>query len=326
MKKIIAILTALLMLTAIFCGCAQTQPEETTLPVPETTEPTTVPPTLPEFQEQENPITYFYLSMGEDYENVRYMMVSSVEAERCQVEYVGQEKKVGDFETDIFHGVTEAFHSSGLEALHGKDVYEEGNANGSMYVEFADGTAAAVGFGGKIPEEFVKGYEKMDVFFQMLTAALPVYVPQPIVMGEVSEDLLGETMEILQGSGIEALDAFTVSQLPVDEYFAFSAGLSSEEGIADAVMVAPMMITTAYSLVIVRLEDTKKAEAICEDFEQNLDWRKWVCVAPSSAVIAMKGDMVLCLMTHEALDSGTPAGIRQAGWTEVKTLTNPDMQ
>ena len=216
--------------------------------------------------------------------------------------------------------------TSGKVYMDGKDVYEEGEANGSMYVEFKDGGVAMVGFSGKIPEEFVQGYEVMDKFFQELTAGLEVYVPQPMVFGEVEPEMFKATMEILNGSGIEALDSFTISLIEKDEYFAFTAGLTSAEGVVDAVSVAPMMMTTAYSLVIVRLEDASKAEAICKDFEENLDWTKWVCVAPSSAVIAQKGDMVLCLMTFEGLEEGTPAGIRDAGWTEIATFENPNMQ
>ena len=144
-------------------------------------------------------------------------------------------------------------------------------------------------------------------------------------MGEVDEALLAESLEILNGSGIQELDAFTVTQIPVDEYFAYTAGLTSADGISSAVSVAPMMMTTAYSLVIVSLEEGTKAEAVCADFEKNMDWTKWVCVAPSSAMIATKGNLVLCLMTYEGLEEGTAVGIRQAGWTEVKTFTNPNM-
>jgi hypothetical protein len=138
--------------------------------------------------------------------------------------------------------------------------------------------------------------------------------------------MLKEAMEILNGSGIEALDSFTIGQIPMDEYFAYTAGLTSAEGITSAVNVAPMMITSAYSLVIASLEDGANAEAVCADFEKNMDWTKWVCVAPSSAMIATKGNLVLCLMTYEGLEEGTAVGIRQAGWTEVKTFTNPNMQ
>ena len=326
MKKFTAFVS-LLLAVLMLCACGKTP--AATVPTTEATAPetqeTTVPPTVPTFEEVENPVTFFSLSLGENYEDIRRMDVFANEDGSVHVEYVGEVKKVGDFDANILHGITTAFQESGLMKLDGQDVYNEGEANASMYVEFKDGGLTMVGFGGTIPQEYVQGYELMDQFFVELTAVLPVYVPQPLVMGEVEETLLTETLEILNGSGIDALDAFAVSQIPVDEYFAYTAGLTAADGITSAVSVSPMMMTTAYSLVIVTLEDAAKADAVCADFEKNMDWTKWVCVAPSFAVIATKGNLVLCLMTYEGLDAGTAAGIRQAGWTEVKTFTNPNM-
>ena len=183
---------------------------------------------------------------------------------------------------------------------------------------------AAVGFSGIIPEEFTKGYGKMEEFFKLLTAPLPVYVPQPMVMGEVEQPMLDAMLEILKNSGIETLDAFTVSQVTKDEYFAFTVGLSDDKGITSAVSCAPMMMTDPYSMVIVTLEDEKTADAVRADFEKNVDWRKWVCVAPSNAVTAQKGNMVLCLIADGEVFTKTLAGVNAAGWSVGETLDNPD--
>ena len=182
-----------------------------------------------------------------------------------------------------------------------------------------------VGYSGKIPEAYAQGYAAMDAYFQTLVADMPEYVPQPMVMGDVEPALLDAVNEILNGSGIEALDSFSISQLPLDDTFSFSAGLTSADGIVNAVSCAPMMMTTAYSLVIVTLEDASKAEAVAADFESNLDWRKWVCVAPSDALLAQKDNMILCLMAADAMFTQTQQGLEAAGWTVTKTLTNPDM-
>lgn len=307
MKKLICVLLAVILL----CGCSATKPSETTQA-----------PTIPSYAEVENPVRFLSVSMGEDYENILRMDVFYNEDGSVHVEYVGKEKKVGNFDANVMHGITEAFLQSGLAKLHGQDAYGEGEANGSMYVEMADDRMYAVGFSGSVPQAFKDGYEKLDRFFADLTAGLPVYVPQPLVMGEVQEDLLRPVFDILYNSGIQQLDAYTISQVAKDELFAYTVGLSSDAGIASAVSCAPMMMTDAYSLVIVKL-DGAKAEDVCADFEKKLDWMKWVCVAPDNAMIAVKGDLVLCLMATEQVFTGTAAAIAKTGWTEVKTLERP---
>ena len=99
-------------------------------------------------------------------------------------------------------------------------------------------------------------------------------------------------------------------------------GLSTDTGIADAAQCAPMMMTTAYSLSVVTLEEGADAEAVCADFAANVDWQKWVCVMPTNALVAVKDNMVLCLVADGDLYTMTAAGIESAGWTVVETLEN----
>lgn len=296
--KLCRAVSLLLAVLLTLCACSgDAGNNETT---PPTTQQTPAP-TVPTYETVENPVTYFSLSMGEDYENIHYMNVYINEDGTAYVEYVGEEKKVANLDANVLHGITAAFNASGLPELNGQDIYGEGEANGSMYVQYSDETMVAVGYSGQIPEAYRKGFETMETFFQTLTASLPVYVPQPVVMGQVDEALLSAVMDILNNSGIEPLDGFTISQVARDEYFAFSLGLSKDEGIAGGVTCAPMMMTTAFSLVIVTLEEGADADAVCEDFENTMNWRKWVCVAPSNAMIARKDNMVLCVMADGAM-------------------------
>ena len=316
-KKMISLV---LLFALLLSACSTTKtPETTAAPTTEATVATTTP------VEVENPVTFFSLSLGEKFDSIKSMTVFSNEDGTVYVEYVGEEKKVANLDESIFHGITTAFLESGLAALNGQDVYEEGDANASMYIDFADGTSAMVGYSGKIPEAYAQGYAVMDDYFKTLMADVPVYVPQPQVMGDVEPALLDAVNQILNGTGIENLDSFSISQLPLDDTFNFAAGLSGTEGIVNAVSCAPMMMTTAYSLVIVTLDDAAKAEAVAGDFESNLDWRKWVCVAPSNALLAQKDNMVLCLMAGGDLFGQTQRGMEAAGWTITKTLENPDM-
>ena len=131
--------------------------------------------------------------------------------------------------------------------------------------------------------------------------------------------------EIVNNSGMEGLDALAISDIALDEYFAFTAGLSSTDGITAGASCAAMMMTTPYSLVIVKLDDAANIEAVRSDFEASLDWQKWVCVIPSNALIAQKDNMVLCLMGSDSLYTYTAASIENAGWTNITAIDNPDM-
>ena len=322
MKRFIAmILAAVMVLSMAACG----NQSETTTAAPETTteapvETTTAAPVV------EGPaVTFFSLSLGENYENIKSMTAFPSEdgSGNIHVEYVGDVKKVGEISADGWAAITAAMAQTQLASLNGQDAWGDGEANGSMYVEFADGTMAAVGFSGEIPAAYTDGYAIMDSCFAALTAELEVYVPQPMVMGEVDATLLAEMNAILSGSGIQALDSFAIGQVMKDEYFAYTVGLTSDAGISSAANCAPMMMTTAYSLVIVTLEEGTDAAAVAADFEKNMDWTKWVCVAPTDAMTAVKDNMVLCLMAANETYTQTAAGITAAGWTTVNTLTNP---
>lgn len=329
MKKLHTLLAPVLILALLLslAACAQNAPEATLPAAPEEStapqESTAAATQLPQVT-TENPVTFFSMSLGENYQQIRSLMAYSNEDGTVHVEYVGDVKKVADLEAWVFHGMAAELEETGLAALNGTSSYEQGEANGSMYIEFADGTMLTMDCSGSIPEAYSQGYALMDAYFAALMAQVPVYVPQPLVMGEVDEGLLSQLLVILEGSGIQNPDSFTISQVDVsDEAFGYTTGLSSAEGVTGAASCAPMMMTTAYSLVIVTLEDPAMAEEVCKDFEENLDWMKWVCVAPSDACIAVKENMVLCLMGDGDLFSQVFSGIQQAGWTTVSSLKNP---
>jgi hypothetical protein len=85
------------------------------------------------------------------------------------------------------------------------------------------------------------------------------------------------------------------------------------------------MMTSAYSLVIVTVEDAANIASVRADFEANLAWGKWVCVRPTGALIAQKDNMVICLMGMNDSYTETEAAITAAGWTEIATFTDPEM-
>lgn len=269
-------------------------------------------------------VTYFSLTMGNN-EEMDYMSAYDDEAGGAYVDYVGDVKKVGTLDFDILETITAELAASGLAELNGQSVYEEGDTMASMYIQYDDGTYLTADFSGTIAEEFIAGYETMDKLFQSLTEELPVYVPQPMLMGEVNEDVLAAITEVLEASDIENLDSLAISDVPLDENFVYAMGLSKTDGIVNGTSCTSMMMTTAYSFVIATVEDEADIKAVRKDFEESLDWRKWVCVMPSDALIAQKDNMVVCVMGTDEMFDTTAAAIKAAGWTDIKTLENPDM-
>ena len=158
MKRLLSlVLACVLVLSLAACDSAK-EPETTAPSAPETT----APATQPTFPQVENPVTFFSLSMGENYENIYSITVFANDDGSAHVEYVGEVRKIGDMDASAFFGITEALANTGLAELNGQDAWNEGEANGSMYIEYADGTMLACGFGGTLPEAYVEGYNTME--------------------------------------------------------------------------------------------------------------------------------------------------------------------
>ena len=274
----------------------------------------------------ENPLTYLSLSYSENFDSVNSVQAYDQYDGNCYLETITTTDRIrGTMPIAILENLTFALEESGLLALVGQDAYTDGEASGSLYAEYADGTAAMVSFSGTLPEEFINGYTYMDAYFQGLTAEMTPYIPQPMIQGEINETDMAELQLILDGAQLADLDSYAIMEIPKDEFFCLSVGLSSDEGIARATTFTAMNMATAYSVTILTLDDAATAEAVCADLENSLDWRKWVCVAPSEGLIAVKDNMVLLLLGSDEIFAQTVTGINGAGWTTARELSNPDM-
>ena len=315
MTKIIS----LLAMSLVACG-ADTTPETTN--APETTAaPDTTPDTTGASTTAGAAVTSISMNSGE-----YYLTAFDNGDGTTYVEMATAERKVGNLEGDVFAKITEAVNAANLAALNGTEIYEEGEAYASMYIELADGNYYSANIYGVTNADFDAAFAAMEACFAELTAELEVYVPQMMVEGEVDADALAAVQDIMNNSGVQGLDTMFVTGIPMDEYFGGTAGLSSTDGIVSGTKCGAMMMTTAFSLVVVTVEDESKIDAVRADFANTMDWRAWVCVAPSNAVIAQKDNMVLCMMGSDELYSLVAASIEANGWTNVETFQNPDMQ
>ena len=319
MKKIISLMLILaLAVSLVACGGEKT-PDTTEAPAPDTT---AAPDTTGAPQQSvENAVTYFSMNSG-----TSYLSAYDNGDGTIYVEMNAAERKIGYMGTEVFEKITVAVAAADLAALNGTEIYEEGEDIASMYIEFADGTCYSANIYGTSSDDFAAAFTAMEVCFAELTAELEVYVPELMVQGEVNPEGLAAMQAIMNNSGVQGLDTMFVQDIPMDEYFGGAAGLSSTDGIVNGTKCGAMMMTTAFSLVIVTVEDESKIDAVRADFANTMDWRAWVCVAPSNAVIAQKDNMVLCMMGGDELYSLVAASVENNGWTNLETFQNPDLQ
>lgn len=315
-------LTLVLAFSLTACGNkpAETTPPTTTAPV---TEPSTAPTTEPAGV-TDAAMNFFSLSYGENFDTMVYISIIDNEDGTAAVDYQGEIRKTGNVDAAIFETLAEQLALSGLTQLNGTEEWAEGEANGSMFITYADDTTVSCGFGGNVPQTFIDGYNYMDDVVADLIADLPEYVPQAQVMGNVDAAVLEEIKGLI-GNTTMPLDSLVISEAVMDDTFAFTTGLSTSEGIANGASCSSMMMTTAYSLVVVTVEDAANIGAVRADFEDNMDWLKWVCVQPTNALIAQKDNMVICVMAMDQTYTETEAAVNAAGWTEVATFTNPNL-
>lgn len=315
MKRIITLILAAALLLLPSCAAeAEATPGNTT-PTPTTPAPTTPAVTLPTYAETDNPVSFLSISLHDTADNPRSITAYVTESGEVHVEYVGEVTKVAELPINVIHGITAAWEACGLAAFRGQSVNAspDGGMIASLYVTCKDGAYYTADFIGMIPEAYREGYRALDAFFAELTAHLPVYVPVPIPLDDVDERYLNELIAIFSAGGITEQDAFTVDS-------SLGTRLADRTPIASSAHCGPLMMTTPYSLTIVTLRAGADVDDVCRDFAENLDWNRLVCVQFDKALIAVKDDMVLCLMAAGSLYTQTAQGIESTGWRTVRTL------
>ena len=124
-------------------------------------------------------------------------------------------------------------------------------------------------------------------------------------------DLSGESAEALVNKIYESkMPEFALMTMPVDladaEMVAWQTGVSDPSLQEEAVISESMMGSQAYSMVMVRVNDAAKAEEVAQMMLDNIDPRKWICVAADDIDAAIYGDLVLFVMIDSSF--GIPDG------------------
>ncbi len=332
MKKILSLLlVAVMALSMAACGSNEPTTEPTTKP---TTTPTTEATTEPTTEATE-PSTDGSEPTGEKeiYSvnfnlGAQYISIMNNENGTVSVDMNTDVRKKGDVDASILTDVMTALENSGILSLIGTEIYGETGENwDNLYITYSDWTGEGVTFSCSEPtDEYKAGFAAYAAEIATLLADMPVYVPQVNVdtfNGEIDADLLVELQNVANNSNHPGLEYLTIMNIPMDEYFTYTANLSTAEGItAGAICQNQMMGSAVYTLTAVKAADTA---AVAADFEANMNWNGWVCVRPHNGLIATKGDMVLCFMSDASLYEDTKTALVNAGWTIGNELTDPGM-
>ena len=115
-----------------------------------------------------------------------------------------------------------------------------------------------------------------------------------------AEDLTSLVDKIYEGVTIEMpmLQTMQLDIVDVDQLNSFT-GLSSSEGIEYVVVSEPMMTSQAYSLVLVKVKGGVNANDIAKAMNENINARKWLCVAAEKVYTAASGDVVCLVMSNK---------------------------
>ncbi len=130
----------------------------------------------------------------------------------------------------------------------------------------------------------------------------------------------------VSGTPAEIIDKiyakFPVEELPlttievdINDEFAFNryTGLSSPDKVSAVAASESMMGAQAYSLVVVKVKDAKDAKDVAKEMKNGIDPRKWVCVEADDLKVAAAGDVVVLMMvSSEHSDVATAKDIINA--------------
>ena len=131
------------------------------------------------------------------------------------------------------------------------------------------------------------------VVIAAVVAAVVLLKPEANVEGTLEEIMT----KVYAGFGEDELPM--LGDMPVDvtdkdavEYYLGTSELSIKE----ALVREPMMGSIPHSVVLVRLNDAKDAEAAVAKIKEKANPRKWICVEAKNVVVDSIGDLVILIM------------------------------
>lgn len=142
-----------------------------------------------------------------------------------------------------------------------------------------------------------KHFARIMVLFLTLSllTACGEKAPENVLADQSLEEILAAIYE-------EKAPEFPLMDMPVDladeNAVSYYTGLSGEDAkmVKEALASESAMGSQAYSLVLLRLNDAKDAEAAATAVKAGINPRKWICVEADDLRVSAHGDVVMLVM------------------------------
>lgn len=86
-------------------------------------------------------------------------------------------------------------------------------------------------------------------------------------------------------------------------------GITSPEGIVQAIYSEPTFTGEAYSLVLLRVDDTEKVESIKAAISDGINMEKWIIASADTLKVESWGDIIMVLMLDSQLEENLQENI-----------------
>lgn len=124
--------------------------------------------------------------------------------------------------------------------------------------------------------------------------------------GNVQDTTDSELLDIIKKIYEIKDPGLKLADTPVDlsnsDSVKYYTGLSDISKVKEAVVSEAMIGSQAYSLVLVKLNDTKDAESVANEMLKGIDPRKWICVEADDLQIVSHDDVIMLIMVSTALE------------------------
>lgn len=103
--------------------------------------------------------------------------------------------------------------------------------------------------------------------------------------------------------GIDTFPSVMTNEIDISDVnqVTYVTGLTSTEKIDSVIVSEPMIGSQAYSLVLVKVKNSKDADSIAKQMNENINARKWICVAADKVYTTSSSNIVCLVMSSEEM-------------------------